>query len=280
MNQLQLSAYNFSLRTNPVSSWRGLPCSPGLEVISGPMFCGKTSVLIARLREAEALGLNVKCVHPNISVNRPEGLRSSISTHFDQYGQQAAYPSLGINLLDPEASWLEDVDVLGIDEAQFFPKLAGIVDNWSVKKRVIVCGLTLGFDRKPFAEMCFAMALADYKLDLTATCTSCLKHLENTYSKRSVECFPHPGIARATASTRVRSFDESVGAVGGSDHYRAICRTCQFLEDPQIFHPDLDSRSSVWRGGRGRPCLPQSPTVAESRLMHNPLDSSLIIPKS
>lgn len=280
MNQLQLSAPKFSLRTNPVSGWRGLSCSPGLEVISGPMFSGKTSVLIARLREAEELGLKVRCIHPNLSVSRPDVSSSAISTRFNFVGQQVVYPSYGVDSLDFKTSWFEEVEVLGIDDAHLLPELAGIVDNWSLKKRVIVCGLVLDFDRKPFPQMCFATALADYKLDLTATCGSCLKNLKYIYSKTAVGSHLHSGIARATASTRVVPLNVSAEAVGDDDHYRAICRTCQAQEDPTVFNPDLTARSSVWRGGEGKSCRLRSLTGAEDRLMFSPLGSSLIIPKS
>lgn len=278
MNQLRFTSNSYTLRTNPVSNWRGLSCNPALEVIYGPVFSGKTNVLIARLREATELGLGVKCVHFDSAAPRPNGRIGHVATHSDE-DNSIVFPSIGIRSLDDlvHHSCLKDIDVLGIDDAHFFPRLADLVEGLAtLGKRVIICGWSVDLDHRPFPEMAAAIVLADYPLKLASVCSSCRAwNSKIHYSGRNF--VKTPELANAHFNIRTKLV-EPMNV--GDKRYEAICRSCLLQEDPDVF-TTMANRSTKWRNpnadlrlvAKGREV-----TKAESLLMYSARDSSIVLP--
>lgn len=141
---------------------------PGrIEVVCGSMFSGKTEELIRRLRRAQFARQHVEIFKPSIDVRYSD---EDVVSHDQKHIQSTP--------IDSSASILllsTDVDVVGIDEAQFFDE--GIVDvcNELANRgiRVIVAGLDMDFRGKPFGPMPALCAIADDVTKVHAICVRC-----------------------------------------------------------------------------------------------------------
>ena len=141
---------------------------PGrIEVVCGSMFSGKTEELIRRLRRAQFAKQKVEIYKPSIDVRYSE--EDVVSHDKNHILSTPIDSSASILLLS------SDIDVVGIDEAQFFDM--GIVDvcnelaNRGV--RVIVAGLDMDYKGVPFGPMPALCALADDVTKVHAICVNC-----------------------------------------------------------------------------------------------------------
>lgn len=136
-----------------------------IEVICGPMFSGKTEELIRRLRRAKIAKQRVEIFKPTVDTRYHDN--DIVSHDANAISSTAVESSSNIELLAHNAQ------VVGIDEAQFFDD--GIVDvcNALANKgiRVIVAGLDLDFQGKPFGPMPNLLATAEFVTKLHAVCT-------------------------------------------------------------------------------------------------------------
>ncbi|MDI3319933.1 thymidine kinase [Pinibacter soli] len=150
-----------------------------IEVICGSMFSGKTEELIRRLKRAKIANLKVEIFKPAIDIRYHEqnivshDENSIISTPIDN--------SQTILLL------ANDVDVIGIDEAQFFDDmLPEVCDQLALRGiRVIVAGLDMDYLAKPFGQMPNLLAKADYITKLHAICVKCGNIANYSYRKEA-----------------------------------------------------------------------------------------------
>ena len=138
-----------------------------IEVICGSMFSGKTEELIRRLKRAKIANLKVEIFKPAIDVRYDE---IKIVSH-----DENAIPSTPIDNSQKILLMAQDVDVVGIDEAQFFDsEISNVCDELALRGvRVIVAGLDMDFMAQPFGQMPFLMAKADYVTKLHAICMKC-----------------------------------------------------------------------------------------------------------
>jgi thymidine kinase len=138
-----------------------------IEVICGSMFSGKTEELIRRLKRAKIANLKVEIFKPAIDVRYDE---IKIVSH-----DENAIQSTPIDNSQKILLLAQGVDVVGIDEAQFFDdEIANVCDELALRGiRVIVAGLDMDFMAKPFGQMPFLMAKADYVTKLHAICMKC-----------------------------------------------------------------------------------------------------------
>ncbi|NIJ44115.1 thymidine kinase [Wenyingzhuangia heitensis] len=136
-----------------------------IEVICGSMFSGKTEELIRRLRRAQIAKQKIEIFKPAIDTRYDE---ENVVSHNENYIQSTPVPAAAnIRLL------ANDVDVVGIDEAQFFDDEIVSVCNDLANKgiRVIVAGLDMDFKGNPFGPMPNLMATAEYVTKVHAICT-------------------------------------------------------------------------------------------------------------
>ena len=138
-----------------------------IEVICGSMFSGKTEELIRRLRRAEFAHQKVEIFKPSIDVRYSD--EEVVSHNSTTIRSTPVDSPLNILML------ASDVDVVGIDEAQFFDK--SIVDVCRTLAesgvRVIVAGLDMDYLGKPFGPMPDLMATAEYVTKVHAICVRC-----------------------------------------------------------------------------------------------------------
>ena len=172
-------------------------------MICGSMFSGKTEELIRRLKRARIANLKVEIFKPAIDVRYDE---VKIVSHDENYIHSTPVDSSQTLLL-----MAQDVDVIGIDEAQFFDdQIANVCDELAYRGvRVIVAGLDMDFTGKPFGQMPFLMAKADYVTKLHAICVKCGNIANYSY--------------------RIIPNEEQI-MLGAKNAYEPRCRTCFHLD--------------------------------------------------
>ncbi len=138
-----------------------------IEVICGSMFSGKTEELIRRLKRVKIANLKVEIFKPAIDVRYDE---TKIVSH-----DENAILSTPIENSQTILLLAQDVDVVGIDEAQFFDdEICHVCEQLALRgTRVIVAGLDMDYLGKPFGQMPNLLATADYITKLHAICVDC-----------------------------------------------------------------------------------------------------------
>lgn len=136
-----------------------------IEVICGSMFSGKTEELIRRLKRAQFAKQKVEIFKPAVDTRYADEM---VVSHDENEIRCTPVPaSANITLL------ANDIDVVGIDEAQFFDdeivRICNDLANSGV--RVIVAGLDMDFQGNPFGPMPALMATAEYVTKVHAVCT-------------------------------------------------------------------------------------------------------------
>ena len=179
-----------------------------VEVISGPMFAGKTEELLRRVRRARIAGRHVEVVHHALDDRRGEGV---VSSHSGQDIPSRAAASAA-EILDLVA---DDVELVAVDEAQFFgPDLLDVVQRAADGGLVmIVAGLDVTFDGRPFDPLPALGALAERADRLTAVCTVCGQ--DAPFHERVVDRGDHGHGDALTPGAE---------HVGGVESYQARCR--------------------------------------------------------
>lgn len=151
-----------------ITNAQGESVRPGrIEVVCGSMFSGKTEELIRRLKRAKFAKQRVEIFKPSIDVRYSE---EEVVSH-----DQNAILSTPIDSSSAILLLANDVDVIGIDEAQFLDN--GLVDvcNQLANNgiRVIVAGLDMDFKGVPFGPMPGLCAIADEVTKVHAICVKC-----------------------------------------------------------------------------------------------------------
>lgn len=184
----------YSELNQPCQTRRG-----NIEVICGSMFSGKTEELIRRLKRAQFAKQTVEIFKPKIDTRYSE---DEVVSHDKNSIRSTPVESSGSILL-----MSGDVDVIGIDEAQFFDD--GLVDvctqlaNQGI--RVIVAGLDMDFRGIPFGPMPALCAIAEDVYKVHAICVRCG--------------------SLAYVSHRLVESDKRV-LLGEMAEYEPICRNC------------------------------------------------------
>lgn len=173
-----------------------------IEVICGSMFSGKTEELIRRLKRAKIANQHVEIFKPQIDTRYDE---SKVVSHDANsiLSTPIAHSSHLLSLAD-------EVEVVGIDEAQFFDEqLPRHCQQLALKGvRVIVAGLDMDFMGRPFGPIPHLLSVAEYITKVHAIC----QHCGNL----------------ATHSYRLSGGTDTV-VLGEKDRYEARCRFCYEL---------------------------------------------------
>lgn len=175
-----------------------------LEVITGPMFCGKTDELLRRLRRAIIAKQKIQVFKPGFDIRySSEKVTSHAGNEYNAYPVE--------NITEVPTLLLDDVTLVAIDEAQFFGKEIIDVIQALVDKgiRVIVAGLDMDFRGEPFGLMPVLLAQAEIADKLHAICMVCGE--EATRTQRLVDGNP-------------AYYDDPIIIVGASEMYEARCR--------------------------------------------------------
>ncbi|URH26636.1 thymidine kinase [Fowlpox virus] len=179
--------------------------SGSIHVITGPMFSGKTSELVRRIKRF--MLSNFKCIiikHCGDNRYNKDDI-NKVYTHDLLFMEATA--SSNLSVLVP--TLLNDgVQVIGIDEAQFFLDIVEFSESMAnLGKTVIVAALNGDFKRELFGNVYKLLSLAETVSSLTAICVKC--YCDASFSKRVTE-------------------NKEVMDIGGKDKYIAVCRKCFF----------------------------------------------------
>jgi thymidine kinase len=170
-----------------------------IEVVCGSMFSGKTEELLRRLKRAKIANQRVEIFKPKRDVRYDD---QAVVSHDDNSIQ-----SIPVGNSEEIFNHIEDINVVGIDEAQFFDdKLPSVCEKLAIRGvRVIVAGLDMDFKGEPFGPIPSLLAKAEYITKVHAIC-------------------PHCGNL-ATHSYRLTSETDTV-VLGEKDKYEPRCRLC------------------------------------------------------
>lgn len=173
-----------------------------IEAITGCMFSGKTEELIRRLRRAKIAKQKVVIFKPQIDTRYSN---NAIVSHSEQ-----SLPSITVKDINEIFDFVDDAQVIGIDEAQFFSNDLVDVCNMLADrgKRVIVAGLDMDYKGIPFEPMPQILSISEYITKSLAICVVCGNPADRTQRK-------------TTSSERV--------VVGAADVYEARCRKCHYI---------------------------------------------------
>ncbi len=171
-----------------------------IEVIFGPMFSGKTTELIRRIRRYQIANKTCLLLKYKGDIRYDEE-KECVVTH--DRGTWKAIPTLVLGDMLMECMC---ADVVGIDEGQFFPDLLEVCEHLANRgKIVIVAALDGTFQRRAFETTFHLMSVAEEVVKLSAVCRQCHQHAP--FSKRIGD-------------------DMRVELIGGADKYAALCRRC------------------------------------------------------
>jgi len=170
-----------------------------IEVITGSMFSGKTEELIRRLRRAHYAGLKVEIFKPSLDKRYSE---TRVVSHDDKSIVSTPVDNASAILL-----LAGDVDVVGIDEAQFFDNSIIEVCNTLADNgiRIVVAGLDMDFMGKPFGPIPALLSVAEYVTKVHAICMRCGNLAQYSFRK---------------------SGDAQIVLLGEKTLYEPLCRNC------------------------------------------------------
>jgi thymidine kinase len=173
-----------------------------IEVICGSMFSGKTEELIRRLKRARIANQKVEIFKPKIDTRYDD---KKVVSH-----DENSILSIPIEHSSKLLELTEGINVVGIDEAQFFDnELPNVCQQLALRGiRIIIAGLDMDYKGLPFGPMPNLLAVAEYITKVHAIC----QHCGNL----------------ATHSYRI-SEEQATVVLGEQDRYEARCRTCYHM---------------------------------------------------
>ena len=174
-----------------------------IEVITGSMFSGKTEELIRRLKRAMIAMQKIEIFKPRIDTRYSE---DEVISHDENAILSTPVSTAGNILL-----LANEVDVVGVDEAQFFDM--GLVDvcNQLANRgiRVVVAGLDMDYMGRPFGPIPGLIATTEYVTKVHAICVKCGNLAHNTHRKMKAD---------------------KLVLLGEKDLYEPLCRKCYYNE--------------------------------------------------
>ena len=170
-----------------------------LEIFLGPMFAGKSTEIIRRIRKMKFIGKKILVVKPQIDNRYNE---DKITSH----DYETADCIIVTNLSELN---VKDYNTIIIDEGQFFNDLKEYVISWVdiFDINVVVAGLDGDFQRQPIGQMLELIPHADSCIKLNALCSKCKDGTNASFTHRIIHS------------------NEQI-LIGGSDTYIPLCRKC------------------------------------------------------
>jgi len=185
----------------------------GLEIIIGPMFSGKTTLLLSKLNTLHNIGLKVLYINHSIDKRSDQVFSTHcVITQNQQFGFDQIKAEM---LMDIPITYVNKYDIIGIDEAQFFDK--SIIDfvKYYVemsKKYIIVAGLDGTYERKRFGNILDLIPLSDIVTKQYSYCKDCIDNKNK--------------IKKGLFTYKYKHTNNSVIEVGDKDMYKTLCREC------------------------------------------------------
>ncbi|XP_022644262.1 thymidine kinase, cytosolic-like [Varroa jacobsoni] len=174
-----------------------------IQLVLGPMFSGKTTELIRRMRRYKIA--NLRCLLVKYEKDDRYDAQD-VTTH--DHASMAAIKATALMDVENEA---KKHDVIGIDEGQFFPDTVAFAERMASQGRVVIVAALDGtFQRKGFANILELVPLSESVIKLQAVCMMCYN---------------------GAAFTKRIGNETELEVIGGADKYMAVCRIC-YTKDP------------------------------------------------
>jgi len=171
-----------------------------LELIIGPMFSGKSTEIIRKIRLLQKINKKVLVIKPNID-NRYDN--NKVTSHDFESAD-----CISISLLsDVHENIIKQHDTIIIDEGQFFNDLVEVIDNWLklYKINIIVAGLDGDYQQKPIGQILNLIPLSNKCIKLNSLCNICNNGTKAPFSFRTDQ-------------------SQNTILIGGADKYIPVCR--------------------------------------------------------
>ena len=171
-----------------------------LELIIGCMFSGKSTEMIRRLKRYKAINKNILVINSSKDIRNPQAvLQTHDNITFDCVKTHS--------LLELFSTYkIQSVDIIAIDEAQFFSHLKVFIEGvLELNKHVIVAGLDGDFKQNVFGELLYLIPLADEVDKLKAMCMECNNGTLGPFTKRIID-------------------NTEQELVGSNEMYKSVCR--------------------------------------------------------
>ena len=187
-----------------------------LHIRIGPMFSGKTTWLNGELTDLADKGFKVaKIIHSDDVRGNNWSKGSSHSSSYKSLTDK-------INIIRTDTLAKVDVnehDVIGIDESQFFNDLYGTVREWVDwnDKHIRVAGLCGDFKKQKFGQTLDLIPIADQVVKLSASCKYCLDDLKKSEFKGNIMAISGPFTKRTAGGANQKE-------IGGLESYVPVCR--------------------------------------------------------
>lgn len=195
------------------------PTAPSgkLNLIIGPMFSGKSTILLTRYRRYQIAGK--RCLLVKYAKDRRyDGSEEMLITH-----DQLSYKATSCHHLEEIKGLVKNYDVVCIDEIQFYPDAAQYCEIWANEGKIIeVCGLNGDYRRQPFAQISLLIPLAEQISFITAVCKD---------------------TGQEAPFTMRLSNESEQEVIGSTDKYQAVSRS-RYFQEKKIASPATDSTSS------------------------------------
>ena len=174
-----------------------------LNLIIGPMFSGKSTILLTRYRRYQIAGKRCLLIK-YANDQRYDGSEAMLVTH-----DQISYRATSCHCLAEVTALVQNYDVICVDEIQFYPDASHFCDAWANAGKIVeVCGLSGDYRRQPFEQISLLIPLADHISFVTAVCRDTGE--EAPFSMRL-------------------SDEEQQEVIGSTDKYQAVSRM-RYLE--------------------------------------------------
>ena len=185
-----------------------------LELIIGPMFAGKTTELIRKVKRHYYS--KMKCVILKYSKDNRYGNEDCLITHdrqkLDSNTDEIEVLSFSENWDDEFIEKLEKFQVIGIDECQFFPRLREFCETLMLQNKIVyAAGLSADYNLQMFPEIINTLPLASHINVLSSVCEMC----GNDHSQTS---YLHKSDEQMTEDNKI--------LIGGKDKYFPLCLRC------------------------------------------------------
>ena len=177
-----------------------------IESIFGPMFAGKTSELMRKIKRHQLAQKN--CLVINFYADNRYTKEEKVTSH-----DNISIDAIKVKTLsEVSPKKMQDIEVIGIDEGQFFSDLIEQSEKWANEgKIVIIAALDCTYQKKPFNGVTDLLAISEKVTKLSAVCMDCGK--DAAFTKRT-------------------SSEGEIELIGGLDKYKPVCRMC--FHSPKI----------------------------------------------
>lgn len=198
-----------------------------IEVISGPMFCGKTEELIRCVRRIQIAKIPIQCFKPVIDTRYD---LDHLASHNNPNAKSIRVERIS-SIKELLQKLKKDTKVIAIDEVQFLGDSEGLDKNqediiscfqdlaYSRNIHLLLAGLDKDFRGEPFTFMGSLLAIADDVKKLKAVCKKCYSS-DATMTQRLIKGKPAP-------------YDSPIILLGETDFYEARCTKCHEVPGKQ-----------------------------------------------